>query len=394
MFGSNILEVAIGLILVFLLLSLLASAVQEAVESLLKARGAHLERGIRELLGDTKGTGLARTFYEHPMIAGLYRGTYEPPPTEKLRSRGGNLPNYIPARNFAIALIDIAIRGPDVGVYAVQQTDPILTAAGLRSSVSRIPNIFVQRAMLSAIDHARGDLSLAQQNLEAWFDSAMDRVSGSYKRHAQRCLFLIGLGMTLILNVNTLTIADYLATDDVARSEVVARAQQLLDDPIYRDLVNDSVVSRVAGRVVYEDLQTLRLPIGWDRRLPAPPDAGLGYWIREVFGLLLTTIAITLGAPFWFDLLNKVMVIRSTVKPREKSREEGSEDRQPRSGEAGDPDLLTTAGIAASVGAATATATSREAIAEAPALPAPRVLPTALPFTEQEWSDGQEDGIL
>jgi hypothetical protein len=35
-----------------------------------------------------------------------------------------------------------------------------------------------------------------------------------------------------------------------------------------------------------------------------------------------------MGAPFWFDLLNKVTVIRSTVKPHEKSGEEASEDRQ------------------------------------------------------------------
>ena len=34
-----------------------------------------------------------------------------------------------------------------------------------------------------------------------------------------------------------------------------------------------------------------------------------------------------LGAPFWFDVLNKFMVIRATVKPREKSPDEASEDR-------------------------------------------------------------------
>jgi hypothetical protein len=44
----------------------------------------------------------------------------------------------------------------------------------------------------------------------------------------------------------------------------------------------------------------------------------------------MTALAIALGAPFWFDVLNKFMVVRSTVKPREKSQEEGSEDRAPR----------------------------------------------------------------
>jgi hypothetical protein len=52
----------------------------------------------------------------------------------------------------------------------------------------------------------------------------------------------------------------------------------------------------------------------------------------HLLGWLITAFAVSLGAPFWFDLLNKIMVIRSTVKPREKSREEGSEDRPAPSG--------------------------------------------------------------
>ena len=391
MFGSSILEVAIGLILIFLLLSLIASAVQEAIESVIRFRGVHLERGILELLGDGKGTGLARTFYEHPLICSLYRGSYKLPGKDKKRSYGGNLPAYIPARSFAVALIDIATRGPDAGPYAAYQTSPSMTDAGLRASVQRIPNVFVQRAMLSAIDHARGDLALLQKNLEAWYDSAMDRVSGSYKRRTQRWLFGIGLGLALTLNVNTLTVADYLATEPAARTALVSRAQEILQDSTYRQLVDDSVVTRVAGRAVYEDLQSLSLPIGWDRRLPPPPGSEVGYWVRQVMGLLLTVLAITLGAPFWFDLLNKVMVIRSTVKPREKSSEEGSEDRQPKGGES-DGDAALAAGIATFAGASSAVGS------EAGGAPGvsrgstpPRIVPA---HTDQEWADDIEDGII
>src|SRR5207237_9483467 len=49
----------------------------------------------------------------------------------------------------------------------------------------------------------------------------------------------------------------------------------------------------------------------------------------KALGLLLTAFAVSQGAPFWFDLLNKIIVIRSTVKPREKSREEGTKDKPP-----------------------------------------------------------------
>jgi hypothetical protein len=52
------------------------------------------------------------------------------------------------------------------------------------------------------------------------------------------------------------------------------------------------------------------------------------YWQFRfhVFGWLLTALAISLGAPFWFDMLNKFIVVRSTVKPKEKSPEEKSKD--------------------------------------------------------------------
>jgi hypothetical protein len=47
---------------------------------------------------------------------------------------------------------------------------------------------------------------------------------------------------------------------------------------------------------------------------------------RKLPGWLLTGMAISLGAPFWFDLLNKFMVVRSTIKPQEKSQTEPSKD--------------------------------------------------------------------
>ena len=115
MFGSWVLEVAIGLIFVFFLFSTVCAAVREGIESWTKTRAAYLERGIRELLNDVEAKGLARTFYEHPLIFSLYGGDYVPgKPGDKpaTLAHGKTLPSYIPAKNFASALIDIAARGP------------------------------------------------------------------------------------------------------------------------------------------------------------------------------------------------------------------------------------------------------------------------------------------
>ena len=83
MLGSDTLEIAIGLIFVYLVLSLICSAINELIEGLLNARAANLERGLRELLADPAGTGLVKAIYEHPLIHGLFKGTYDPAKTKK-----------------------------------------------------------------------------------------------------------------------------------------------------------------------------------------------------------------------------------------------------------------------------------------------------------------------
>jgi hypothetical protein len=87
-------------------------------------------------------------------------------------------------------------------------------------------------------------------------------------------------------------------------------------------------LSDVAKEV--SSVTSLGLPLGWgnEEKLKFQQGGSL-YVLYCCLGWLLTAIAVSLGAPFWFDLLNKFMVVRSTVKPQEKSQEEGSKDKQP-----------------------------------------------------------------
>jgi hypothetical protein len=75
------------------------------------------------------------------------------------------------------------------------------------------------------------------------------------------------------------------------------------------------------------------LPVGWRYT----PSEYLTWWQKNtcdmllralivLVGWLITAGALSLGASFWFDMLNKIMVIRNTVKPQEKSPAEGSKD--------------------------------------------------------------------
>ncbi|UPK67231.1 hypothetical protein [Chitinophaga filiformis] len=327
MFNSVILEVAIGIIFLYVLVSMICTALREGIETFTKTRAAYLERGIRELLHDREAQNIARSFFGHPMINSLYTSDYTPgenTQTPGLFDRGKNLPSYIPSKNFALALMDIAARGAQNNAVSSDPNATEMSVASIRANILNIQNIPVQRAMLTALDSAQGDLGRLQQNLEKWFDSSMDRVSGWYKRSTQWILFIIGLVLAVGLNINTIKIADYLFRNDDARKLIVTEAENASKDPAF---------AQRSYTEAKDELAALKLPIGWGNGVnPEGDDYKSGEtwngYLIYVFGWLLTALAATLGAPFWFDLLNKIMVIRGTVKPAEKSQEEGSEDRK------------------------------------------------------------------
>jgi hypothetical protein len=313
------LDLAIGMMVVFLLVSTLCSALREAIEAMLKTRAAYLERAIREMLDDKEGKGLTESLFEHPLLSGLFLGKYQPRRAQKrlwVLANGRGLPSYVPASSFAKALLDIAARGATTGEHATQPSGAIVTIESLRARLIDPQSPIserVRRVLLHALDTAGGDLEAAKKNLEDWFNDSMDRVSGWYKRSTQWIVFVIALVVTVTGNVDSIAVAKHFYRDEVARNAAVASAQAIVAEG-----------KAPAKEKAREVLEQLELPVGWSRTtLPHGPE-----WFNRVLGWFLTAFAATLGAPFWFDVLNKVMVIRSTVKPREKSPDEFSEDRQ------------------------------------------------------------------
>jgi hypothetical protein len=388
MFGSETLEVAIGLVFMFFILSLMMTSAREIIEGWLQTRAIHLERGVRELLKDQSGGGLARQLYDHPLISSLFRGDYDP---QKLTGRWlkrndswkrvpfrSNLPAYIPARNFAAALLDLAARGSPG-----QGSEATLTLDQIREGVAvRIPDPHVRRAVLLAIDDARGDLERARANVEAWFDSGMDRVSGWYRKETQVVLLTLGLLLAWGFNIDSLRVARTLLENDARRTVIVTQAAAFIDRvktagssagdqtamlrqlgcrpetpppptestapaekgeaPAKSEPTNAATQSRADLSCAERKIKDLGYPVGWEGKKilwswlnPWSYDGTWTEWWRvsqfpwgSIPGWIITALAVSLGAPFWFDLLNKMMVIRSTVKPHEKSPEEASEDRQ------------------------------------------------------------------
>ena len=210
----------------------------------------------------------------------------------------------------------------------------------VREAIDKVPNEQVKRALTSFVDTAGNDVNKVRENIEAWFDSSMDRVSGWYKRRTQWILVVLGLAVSIALNVNTLTIAYHLWRDPPLRNLLVAQAQANVQQ---QSGSNNTGTAGDRLKDNQEALEALGLPIGWsnvdfklDDKWTEKDERGnslflwnLLYWVFwPLLGWILTAGAISFGAPFWFDLLNKFMVVRSTVKPHEKGPEEASEDRQ------------------------------------------------------------------
>jgi len=249
-------------------------------------RAAHLEAGIKELIGEVgkpDSQAFLAKLYNHSLINSLYQGKYGGTGKDK-----ATLPSYIPASNFALAVLDLRNTGVNLPANVKGAVDTFVHLAGT-------------------------DPTKLQQYVEDWYNSAMDRVSGWYKRHCQRILLALGLATTVLINVDCIQIGQRLFTDSSLREAVADMAKSQVKQ-------NAPAAEPDAGTQLTTNLKSLDgmgLPLGW-------PEANGWEWSSlgmHLLGWLLTAFAVSLGAPFWFDMLNKIVSIRSAGKaPEEKQK--------------------------------------------------------------------------
>jgi hypothetical protein len=361
---------------------------------------------------------LVKMLYEHPLIYSLFSKPYE--------TGAKNLPSYIPSRNFALALMDLIGDRTAKDATSPGSTSPAGGAMDkLKAEIAKNQTLPPKvKEALQALGDASQNPAKMRENVENWFDSSMDRVSGFYKRRSQLIVLVLGLVLTIAMNVDSIALVRSLSTDRAMRDSLVAAAAEYAkvnpaptpatspssnsnsaappsgpaagskpantnsngstaknsnstgvknsNTPSSGSNVNSnggttntnstssnpatnspssspsttatspaaSPTPCVTGdtpecriRLNLQEIEKLGLPIGWTTKTNpegTQPDSrqlwGLspGRWILRVLGWLITALALSLGAPFWFDLLNKFMVVRATVKPKEKSPDEPS----------------------------------------------------------------------
>ena len=284
MFGSTMIDVAIGLVFIFFILSMIASHINEMIAGRFKWRSKDLHAGIHNMLSDPD---LATKVLNHSLITSM--------------SKKGSLPSYIPPNTFAMALFD---------ALAPAGNDPTALETVRAHVLNDLPDTSARQALLSVIDTANGDLNKARKSVESWFNDGMDRLSGAYKRKIQMVTFGVALTLTLIIGADTLAFGDALFREPSLRAAVTGTGLSVAAANPATSGTGTPSTGAVAIRQQTDQLSKLGFPVGW----ATLPEDGTG-WIKKVIGLLITTLAVSLGAPFWFDILKNFSNLRSSGPP-------------------------------------------------------------------------------
>jgi hypothetical protein len=197
---------------------------------------------------------------------------------------------------------------------ALAADSPLAQVAGTIENLKSHP---LGEPLAVLFQDAAGDLDRFRVNLEDWFDQAMERMSGFYKRKVQLALVIYALALAILLNIDTVTLGRSLWTDGMIRQAVVNAAEQKPNQ-------TPSDVSEALRAVT-----DLNLPLGWTSgpaNDPRRPPTALGGWLLKLLGLLLTVIALSLGSQFWFQLLNRFINLRSTGPPPPTGRDQSKQD--------------------------------------------------------------------
>lgn len=341
MSGLAILDLVAGMIFIYFLLAIINNSLFEILSALLKLRAKHLEVWIR--------ANFANEFCQivnHPTLSGA--------------SESGKSSSYMNSKQFTSAFIEIVCKAQGVQPTSLEN---IRTAISASTSLSDpLKNAFILfMAKAEAAASLPGTTGTAFDHfyleMQGWYDSSMERLTGRLKRHALLFTFSFSVIMAAVGNIDSIAIMNHLYSNPEARKELAASAYAASESEGYQKLVTDingqkdalaqmdstqqekldslsadvdSVMAMVNERkqlidTIYASM-SMSIPMGWENLemekalFKKPSDrqtSNAAFWLRKVLGLLMTVLAMCLGAPFWFDVLGKVANLRTSLKPKE-----------------------------------------------------------------------------
>ena len=306
MAGNIMLDIAIGLALLYLLGALFCTIVQEWIASLFKMRAKNLKTAIGYLIDGTAGepSAKAKEVLNHPLLRIADKAS------GRLLDKA---PSYVATRNFTISLVH---------ALDLKVTHDTIDPAAVRKQVNELPEALAETklALLAMLDTAGTEGAKMLAAVDTWYDATMDRASGWYKRQTQQILLAIGFLLSLGMGADTLAVAQRLSQDHALRASFVAlAASATVPDPAsgsveqvkaqlskaIQDTLEGKPASGLIGNLPFS-------PSDWAAPFARLMQGEVVDFLAKILGCLLTGLALALGAPFWFGLLQQLNAIRAS----------------------------------------------------------------------------------
>ncbi|CAO5174809.1 conserved membrane hypothetical protein [Frankia sp. AiPs1] len=199
----------------------------------------------------------------------------------------------------------------------------------LEQGLAALPASPAKEALTAAVVRVRGDRDKLVAELAAWYDQAMDRLSGWYKRRVAVFMLCYAIVLAAAFNLDAVGIARAMWQDGAVRAAAVSAAGATVDQTPSASIgasaqqpPQDAAHSTEEAVRAVRDASGLALPIGWtrasdDRDDPREVPHSVRGWLLKILGVAVTCFALTAGAPFWFELLGRLVNMRSSgPKPR------------------------------------------------------------------------------
>ncbi len=281
----QILEVAIGLIVVYYILGSFVSLVTKIINEAAETRGKSLEKHLIRIAGDKTADlknlpqiqALQPIRYKHWWS--IFGSVTEPKMVEK-----------IPAATLVDAFFDISGLTGRPGINATE----------LLNTVNQLPESEGKQAMLDWIKQGVTDINDLRSRANAYFSGVLNQAAATFKANARSLVIILSILATVLFGTDSIQLAQGLWNNTELRAIAAAQANAIVQaEGAQADLSQ-----------MIEDLSALTIKIGWwqTQNIPQQPNAmaWVQFFLLKFAGLGITAAAVSQGSSFWYDLLKKL----------------------------------------------------------------------------------------
>lgn len=347
MTGLTALDVVIGLVFIYALYSLLTTTIMEFVALIFQLRARNLKRALHRLFADDE---FFNEFVDTPIIKAMYSDRFS------WLFKVNTFPSYIGSETFTKAINYLLIfKDGDVKLDK-DNKQSVLDNIRKELYKEKHNNKESYKYLRFLFEVSGKDMDKFIKSVEDWYDASMERCGGWFKKNMTFLTFGIAFLISMLFNIDSIEMVDQLSRDPKAREQYVELAGQMLSNPefmssspeydtnletrllkdtalfttygkdsiAFRNAVTDSVNQHVFDiqKVLISRMDTLYATSQKAQSVLRFERGGRAPWFfnswLNFLGCLITALALSLGAPFWFDLLNKFMKLRTSFGVKDK----------------------------------------------------------------------------